>query len=398
MTASRALSSLVVPLGALLAAYMAIPRLGDVPASLAGLKTYAPHIATVAGLALSAGFGRGRTFFALATLAIAYAGVRAYPGTSLYHATTIALPLVLAVLAWRREASILSQQGFSYAAGIFGCVVATGFVAVALPPGLTALLHETFVGGLSRPPLGQLALVATGVSALIAFAAWIYRREAVALALATATIAFALSAHAVRDHDTASLYIATAAIILTIAVLQDIFHMAFRDPLTGLMSRRALDEHLAALGRRYVIAMVDVDHFKRVNDTYGHDTGDQTLRLVARMLSRVRNGARAYRYGGEEFALLFRGRDIAEVHHQLEALREEIANYPFRLRSGARKNTGRRDRDRNRKDTGAGALKITVSIGVAQSGALNADPETVLAMADKALYRAKHRGRNTVCR
>jgi PleD family two-component response regulator len=116
------------------------------------------------------------------------------------------------------------------------------------------------------------------------------------------------------------------------------------------------------------------------------------------MLSRVRNGARAYRYGGEEFALLFRGRDISEVHHQLEALREEISNYPFRLRSAARKNTGRRDRNRNRKDTGAGALKITVSIGVAQSGALNADPETVLAMADKALYRAKHRGRNTVCR
>lgn len=396
MTASRALSSLVVPLGALLAAYMAIPRLGDVPASLAGLKIYAPHIATVVGLALSAGFGRGRTFFALAALAIAYAGIRTYPGTSLYHAITIAAPLVLAVLAWRREASIMSQQGFSYAAGIFGCAIATGFVAVALPPGLTALLHETFVTGISRPPLGQLALVATGTSALIAFAAWIYRREAVALALATAIIAFALSAHAVRDHDTASLYIATAAVILTIAVLQDIFHMAFRDPLTGLMSRRALDEHLDALGRRYVIAMVDVDHFKRVNDTYGHDTGDQILRLVARMLTRVRNGARAYRYGGEEFALLFRGRDAAEVHDQLEALREEIASYPFRLRSTTRKNTGRRDR--NRKDTGADVLKITVSIGVAQSGALNADPEAILAMADKALYRAKHRGRNTVCR
>jgi PleD family two-component response regulator len=155
---------------------------------------------------------------------------------------------------------------------------------------------------------------------------------------------------------------------------------------------------LDALGRRYVIAMVDVDHFKRVNDTYGHDTGDQTLRLVARMLTRVPKGARAYRYGGEEFALLFRGRNAAEVHDQLEALREEIASYPFRLRSAARKNTGRRDRNRNRKDSTAGVLKITVSIGVAQSDTLNTDPQAVLAMADKALFRAKHHGRNAVCR
>lgn len=396
MMASRVLTALVVPLGALFAAYLAVPRLGEVPSSLTGLKVYAPHIAIVIGLAVSGGFGRGRTFYALATLALAYAGVRAYAGTTLYHAITLTLPLSLSVLAWRRETSVLSQQGFRHGAGIAGAAILTVAFSVMFPAPLDALLPKTFYSGSALAPLGQPALAATAISAVIACGAWCYRREASALALATAIVAFALSAHAVSDRDTASLYIATAAAVLTIAVLQDIFHMAFRDSLTGLMSRRALDEHLAALGRRYVIAMVDVDHFKRVNDTYGHDTGDQILRMVARMLTRARGGARVYRYGGEEFALLFPGRDASDVLEQLEAVREDIASYPFRLRSSGRGKTGRRGR--NRKAAAPRALKVTVSIGMAQPDARSADPHAVLAMADKALYRAKHRGRNTVCR
>jgi diguanylate cyclase (GGDEF)-like protein len=169
--------------------------------------------------------------------------------------------------------------------------------------------------------------------------------------------------------------------------------MAFRDPLTGLLSRRALDEHLAALGRRYTVAMVDVDHFKRVNDRHGHDTGDQVLKKVARSLSHVR-GARAYRYGGEEFTLLFPGRGTDESLERLEALRETIATEPFRLRSASRKATGRRGR--NGTARGASSLKVTVSIGVAENAGADADPAAVIARADKALYRAKHGGRNAV--
>jgi diguanylate cyclase (GGDEF)-like protein len=176
-------------------------------------------------------------------------------------------------------------------------------------------------------------------------------------------------------------------------VLQDIFHMAFRDPLTGLLSRRALDEHLAALGRRYTVAMVDVDHFKRVNDRHGHDTGDQVLKKVARALSHVR-GARAYRYGGEEFTLLFPGRGTDESLDRLEALRERIATEPFRLRSASRKPLGRRSR--NGATRNASSLKVTVSIGVAENDGADADPGEVIARADKALYRAKHGGRNAV--
>ena len=95
--------------------------------------------------------------------------------------------------------------------------------------------------------------------------------------------------------------------MVAIAVLQDTFRMAFRDELTGIPSRRALNERLAALGNRYTIAMLDVDHFKNFNDTYGHDLGDQVLKMVAAHIAGVGGGGKAFRYGGEEFTVLFPG-------------------------------------------------------------------------------------------
>ena len=94
-------------------------------------------------------------------------------------------------------------------------------------------------------------------------------------------------------------------LILVAAVAHEAYQMAFRDELTGLPGRRALNERLQRLGRSYVIAMADVDHFKKFNDTHGHDVGDQVLRLVAAQLRKIGGGGKAYRYGGEEFTLVF---------------------------------------------------------------------------------------------
>lgn len=301
----RLLLALAVPAGALLAACLALPRLAEVPASFAGLKAYAAHIAIVIALAVSFGFARSRTFFALVLLALAYAGVRHYPhGTPLFHGITAALPLALAVFAWRRETGVLSAQGLRYGAAAAAMALAVIAVCSMFADRAYAALHYALPGVIRLAPLGQPAMAATALGIVAAGAAWWYRREASALALGAAMIAFVLAARVAGDAERASVLVATAALILAVAVLQDIFHLAFRDPLTGLMSRRALDEALSTLGRRCAVAMVDVDHFKRVNDAYGHDTGDQVLKMVARKLARVR-AARAYRYGGEEFALVF---------------------------------------------------------------------------------------------
>ena len=109
--------------------------------------------------------------------------------------------------------------------------------------------------------------------------------------------------------------------------------LAFRDALTGLPGRRALEEAFRRIGRPYVLAMVDVDHFKRFNDTYGHDAGDEALRMVGAELSRVEMGGRAFRYGGEEFTILFAGKTLEEVEDAIESVRERIAKRPFAIRN-----------------------------------------------------------------
>ncbi|WP_153920463.1 MULTISPECIES: diguanylate cyclase [unclassified Pseudomonas] len=185
---------------------------------------------------------------------------------------------------------------------------------------------------------------------------------------------------------------------LTASVAHEAYQMAFRDELTGLPGRRALNERLRRLGRNYVLAMTDVDHFKKFNDTYGHDVGDQVLRLVASRLRKVGGGGKAYRYGGEEFTILFPGKSVDECMPHLEAVRQAIEQYQMHLRDqGSRPKsdeTGRSKRGAARGQT----VSVTISIGVAERDAEQRSPEEVIKAADQALYSAKSAGRNRVFR
>jgi GGDEF domain-containing protein len=181
-----------------------------------------------------------------------------------------------------------------------------------------------------------------------------------------------------------------------LGVLQETYRLAFRDELTRLPSRRALNERLKAVGRRYAVAMVDVDHFKSFNDTYGHDVGDQVLRMVAARLARVGGGGHAYRYGGEEFTLLFAGQGVEEALPHLEGLRAEIEGYRMAIRASDRPRKKRAGKRRRSGTTSAQSVSVTVSIGVAERSDRYDYPEAVIKAADKALYRAKRRGRNRV--
>ncbi len=187
-----------------------------------------------------------------------------------------------------------------------------------------------------------------------------------------------------------------AGIILIAALLQESHQLAFRDSLTGLPGRRALEERLRSLGERYAIAMIDVDHFKQFNDTHGHDVGDQVLRLVGARLSQVGGGGTAYRYGGEEFSVVFPERDLAEVLPTLEALRGAIESYRMAIRAEDRPKKA----EEGSKHRGAGApeeiLSVTVSIGAAGPSESAPTPHAVIKAADEALYRAKKAGRNRV--
>lgn len=157
---------------------------------------------------------------------------------------------------------------------------------------------------------------------------------------------------------------------------------AFLDPLTGLYNRRylmrRLDEHVALARRErcpLAVLMIDVDHFKDINDTAGHGVGDQVLREIGRVVAtNCRCGEIAVRHGGDELVVLAAGLTADAAKKLAEHLRHEIAM----------------------TDVGTGSA-ITVSIGVSGLADGVEDAAELLARADEALYAAKHAGRNCVC-
>jgi GGDEF domain-containing protein len=191
-----------------------------------------------------------------------------------------------------------------------------------------------------------------------------------------------------------------AGLTLGLSVMETSYAMAYKDDLTGLPARRALMRDLEGIGGAYSAAMVDVDHFKKFNDRYGHDVGDQVLRMVAARLAKTPGGGRAYRYGGEEFTLLFPGKPLQETLPHLKEVRRSVEEAAFTLRSWRRPRKRPVDPGAWR---GAGKqkpkrLSVTVSIGVADSTGTEPSPEAVLKKADQALYRAKKAGRNRVAK
>jgi diguanylate cyclase (GGDEF)-like protein len=183
------------------------------------------------------------------------------------------------------------------------------------------------------------------------------------------------------------------AAMLVFAVLEHGYDIAYRDELTGLPGRRAFNHIMEQLGGTYTLAMCDVDNFKKHNDTYGHETGDQILRMVAAKLSQVGGGGRAFRYGGEEFLLVFRGLSAREAEPFVDAICRNIASTGFVVR-GKDRPPKRPLEVRPRRNLTR--IQITVSAGVAGRSPRHSSPELVLDAADAALYRAKEAGRNRV--
>ena len=144
--------------------------------------------------------------------------------------------------------------------------------------------------------------------------------------------------------------------------------------------------------------MVDVDRFKNFNDTYGHDLGDQVLKMVAKKLADVGGGGKAYRYGGEEFTVVFPGKPLDAAVPHLEALRKQVAAYKLALRAAARPEKAQPVKRQRGAFRESKAESVTISIGVAQRSDKLATPADVIKAADKALYRAKRGGRNQLSR
>jgi GGDEF domain-containing protein len=402
------LLKLAVPLCILVAAWFLVPVVSALPEAQQGLKLYGAYAVLALGAIVGLAFRRGRVVFGLLTLALAYAGYARFAhrtpadfdARTVLVAACIFVPLNLAGLSVLRERGIFNIYGMQR----FGVIVAeTVFVLWVLWGGrqeITAWAYLPLISTqmLAASPMPQLGLAAMALSLVVSAGAWIVRDTPTELAFASAILAYVIGIFGLKVPQLFPVFIAAGGLIFTIAVLQETFRMAFRDDLTGLASRRDLNESLMGLGGDYTIAMLDVDHFKKFNDTYGHDLGDQILKMVGTKIDAVGGGGRAYRYGGEEFTVLFPGEDLAHAMPHLEALREQIESYQLALRAPDRPPD---PKDANRHAGGFRAAKsvsVTISIGIAETSDKLATPEDVIKAADKALYRAKKKGRNRISR
>ena len=221
----------------------------------------------------------------------------------------------------------------------------------------------------------------------------------VALVLSFISLQLALNKNIVNTEYSTDLklYNAFAFAIIGFISLYAVYKLYWQnvyiDELTGVANRRAFNEHLKKLGRKYTIAMIDIDHFKKFNDTYGHREGDNVLRYVAAHIADLSH-ARVFRYGGEEFSAIYSGRTIKEVLWHLEQMRESLAERKFYIRMSETRRSKRSEKDRGKTTDNGKKVNLTISIGIAQRNNKHKIAEDVIEAADKALYQAKRKGRN----
>lgn len=395
----RTIQCLAVQLVLLVGMGALAPLLPLLPRELEGLHRYGPVVALVVAGTLAAAFNRGRVALAIGVLAAGY-GMFAGRGGDLAPAAlavSVFVPFSLAGLSLVAERGVFTRHAvrrlfaLALGVGLSAWWTADGtwqFIAGAMP--------AVSVVGIGLPVVQAIAaMAAIGATAH----ALSVTRTAIDAAFVSATIAVCAGGLLTGVPHAFGFLVSVGAICLTVGVLQDAYRLAFVDELTGLGGRRALNEKLLTLGERFAIAMVDVDHFKRVNDSHGHDVGDHVLRMVSAHLARTGGGGRAYRYGGEEFALVFPGKSAREVIVHLERLRASIEDYRLQLRAAdGDDGDARSGATGGRQARRPGALRVTVSIGVAERDPRHLLPESVLQAADQALYRAKGRGRNRLSR
>lgn len=394
----------IAPAAILILAALAVWIGPSLPQSLEGLRTLGPYAVLVLGVAFALRFNRGRALVLLASLLAAYAGYHYAQGLGGFAEKAVYTALVVLVPLNALVAMALPERGVAYHGSYRWLVLLGGeallilWIAAAGRSELSGLawqgvLEHWIFRSPPTPLAGRILFGAAFVAAV--WRAWL-KHTPLDLGLAAALVAFFIAAEWATAPVVFGAFLSAAGAVVLVAFVQESHRLAFRDELTALPGRRALEEQLRALGPHYTLAMIDVDHFKKFNDTHGHDIGDQVLKLVAARLAEVGGGGMAFRYGGEEFSVLFPGRSLKAALPYLERTRATVERYRMAVRSEERPRREEAGIRRRGDAAPTKLLSVTVSMGAAEPEVERQPPAQVLKAADEALYRAKKGGRNRV--
>jgi diguanylate cyclase (GGDEF)-like protein len=373
------------------------------------LLAYTPYLLSAVGVVLAFQFNRSRFLLLALFTAGCFWTIRDQLQVSLedaaalevYLSIALAWPLAMLLLLLVPERGIINRWGFVYA-------VALGVLALAAPRlvNLIATLLSPASPWLATwpsehvvlPRLMSVLFVGTFVLGILLL---LWRDDETEVAILSTLGAGAAVLGGLHLSYISLAMISAAGLVQLSCILRSSYAMAYRDELTGLLGRRALNEKLKGLGPRYSLAMLDVDHFKKFNDTHGHDVGDEVLKMVASRIARVGAGGTAFRYGGEEFCVVFPRKNAEQCVEALETIRESVANYRMTLRDKGKRPVKAREGERRRGNMATkikrGTVAVTISLGLAERSEELFTPEEVIKAADKQLYRAKQAGRNKLC-
>jgi len=357
-----------------------------------------PYILAFFALVLCVWFQHSRVFYAVAVLLFTMSVISNESGLNqkaLVNGISLIIPIGFIMLAVMEERGITSKNGLVKGLVFIFLTIFILIDAGTGNPALAGLKQANFafrlMEGKGIPGLSIFLFI---VCLCVLLARFLILSSMMDIAFSGATLGSFIILHFAGYPDVLSIFFSAVFLIFIIALFEASYSLAFHDTLTGVLSRRAMEQEILRLGNKYTIAMVDIDHFKRVNDTYGHQVGDDVLKMISSMISKNIQSGKVFRYGGEEFAVIFPRKSPDEVIEQLDTLRMNIEKRPLIIR-GKDRPKKKPKRITNRKK-GEGSINITVSIGVAEKTEKTRSAVEVIEEADKALYKAKRNGRNCI--
>lgn len=367
------------------------------------ITNFLPYFILLLGLYVGWKFSRSRLIFVLLILTMAdrtlqtltfqfTAGVNV--DLIVFNIISFILPLNILIIAFLRERGIFTAPGLWR----LGLICVQPFILYTLVKfrylSFFFFLNWEFLKSnwFKQADIPQLSMLIFIVTAIFLIVNYILRKDMIESGLFWVLLCVFGALVEKGSAAPASAYLSTGGLILILSSLKYSHKVASRDELTGLPTRRSMSDIFLKLPARYSIAIVDIDNLKNYNDEYGHETGDQILRMVSSRAREFAGRGKTFRYGGEEFCIILPEKSANETRVLMEQLRRKIAGRFFVVRS--RKRPLSKPKVLDHAPRSNEKIKITVSIGIAERNENLREPEDVIKAAEEALQLAKKNGRD----